>query len=150
MRRMGRIIGIATRKKTKAAMDEHTSVAVTFESGVAQDSRGKKRNNRQVTILSSESWHVTCQEMQQEIPWTTRRANFFVKGIELEHKTGALLKIGTAILEITGELEPCNRMDEQVQGLTKALDTNWRGGVTCKIIEEGTVELNDTVTFVGN
>ena len=146
---MGRLIGIATRKKTKAMMDELLSAAITFENGVAEDSRGKKRNHRQLTILSSESWHATCQEMQQQIPWTTRRANFLVEGIELENKTGALLKIGTAIVEITGELEPCNRMDAQVEGLTKALDKNWRGGVTCKIIEEGTVELNDSVTFVG-
>ena len=145
---MGRLIGIATRKKTKAMMDELLSATITFENGVAQDSRGKKRNHRQVTILSNESWHATCQEMQQQIPWTTRRANFLVEGIELENKTGALLKIGTAIVEITGELEPCNRMDAQVAGLTKALDKNWRGGVTCKIIQEGTAELKDTVTFV--
>ncbi len=145
---MGKLIGIATRKKTKAIMDELLSAPITFENGVAEDSRGKNRNHRQVTILSNESWHATCQEMKKQIPWTTRRANFLVEGIALENKTGARLKIGTAIVEITGELEPCNRMDAQVEGLTKALDKNWRGGVTCKIIEEGTVEIHDTVIFV--
>ena len=145
---MGKLIGIATRKKTKAIMDELEFAAITFESGVAEDSRGKKRNHRQVTILSNESWHATCQEMRQQIHWTTRRANLLVEGVELENKTGALLKIGTTIVEITGELEPCNRMDAQVDGLTKALDKHWRGGVTCRIVEEGRIQLNDTVTFV--
>lgn len=145
---MGKLIGIATRKEKKARMDEHHSAEITFEKGVAEDSRGLKRNHRQVTVLSKESWHATCQDMRQEIPWTTRRANLLVEGVELINKTGTLLKIGTAIVEITGELEPCKRMDLQVEGLTRALEKDWRGGVTCKIVKEGIVRVNDTVTFV--
>ena len=144
----GKILGIATRKKTKAVMDEHSSAAITFENGVGQDSRGKKRNNRQVTIVTNENWHSTCKELGSEIPWTTRRANILIEGIELKEMKGSQLKIGTAIVEITGELEPCNRMDEQYQGLTDILTPDWRGGVTCKLIQEGEIHLNDEVELI--
>ena len=146
---MGSIKGIATREKTKAKMDEHLSAKVTFDNGVGADSRGRKKGGkRQVTIVTSENWHSTCKELGQEIPWTTRRANILVEGLDLKDKTGTQLKIGTAIVEITGELEPCNRMDEQFQGLTKILEKDWRGGVTCKLIREGEININDEVELI--
>lgn len=145
---MGKVIGIATRKKTKAPMDEHTSATISFNAGVNEDSRGKKQGKRQVTLLSNESWHSTCNELGQMIPWTTRRANFLIEGIPLEGQTGKKLQIGTALLEITGELVPCNRMDEQFAGLTNALEKDWRGGVTCKVLSEGIVNLNDEIILI--
>ena len=145
---MGKIIGIATRKKTKAQMDEHENVVISFENGVGQDSRGKKQGKRQVTIMTKENWHSTCIELGQEIPWTTRRANILIEGLDLKDKTGQKLRIGTALVEITGELEPCNRMDQQFEGLTQILEKDWRGGVTCKLIEEGEVHLNDKVELL--
>lgn len=147
---MGRIIGIATRKKTKAQMDEHENVVISFENGVGQDSRGKKQGKRQVTIMTKENWHSTCIELGQEIPWTTRRANILIEGLDLKDKTGQKLRIGTALVEITGELEPCNRMDKQFEGLTQILEKDWRGGVTCKLLEEGEVHLNDKVELLIN
>lgn len=145
---MGKIIGIATREKTKARMDELSAAKVTFAHGVGQDSRGKKQNHRQVTVMSLENWHSTCKELGQEIPWTTRRANILIEGIELKNTTGSHLRIGTTLVEITGELEPCNRMDEQFQGLTQILSSEWRGGVTCRLIEEGEVHVNDKVELI--
>lgn len=145
---MAKIVGIATRTKTKAKMDEHSFASVTFENGVGQDSRGKKRNKRQVTIMTNENWHSSCKELGKVIPWTTRRANILVEGIELKDKKGCQLKIGSVIVEITGELEPCNRMDEQFEGLTKILAKDWRGGVTCKLIQEGEIFLNDEVELM--
>ncbi len=145
---MGTVIGIATRKKTKAVMDTHDHATVLFEKGIGNDSRGKKRNNRQITILSKEAWEEACNDLNTELAWTTRRANLFVEGIVLKNTKGKQLKVGNFLLEVTGELEPCNRMDEQFQGLTKALTKEWRGGITCKLLSEGTVEIGDSVEFV--
>ena len=62
---------------------------------------------------------------------------FLIEGISLEATTGQVLKIGSIELEITGELVPCNRMDEQFDGLTSILEKDWRGGVTCLVKSEG-------------
>ncbi|MDG1475814.1 MAG: hypothetical protein P8Q14_01575 [Vicingaceae bacterium] len=145
---MGKVLGIATRVKTKASMDVCNSAKVLFNTGVGDDSRGLKKGNRQVTVLGLEGWERACSELNQTIPWTTRRANFLVSGIKFENTKGTLLKIGTCLLEITGELVPCNRMDEQTLGLTNVLVPNWRGGVTCKMVEEGVVSVGDEAVLL--
>ncbi len=144
----GTLIGIATREKRRAPMQTHDEANITFGKGVGEDSRGVFRNHRQVTVLSSEVWLQVCAEMGIEMPWTTRRANLLIEGISLAHTTGKKIKIGSCILEITGELEPCNRMDEQFEGLTKTLTPDWRGGVTCRLLEEGIVHLNDKAELI--
>lgn len=145
---MGNVLGIATRIKSKAPMVVFASANVTFKHGVADDFRGLKRNDRQITLMSIEGWEDALQELDEDLHWTTRRANILVKGIDLENTTGAVLKVGSFLVEITGELYPCERMDEQATGLTKALTQNWRGGVTCKLLREGIVNEKDSVTFV--
>jgi len=145
---MGELLGISTRTKRKAPMELHAEAAITFDKGVAEDSRGVYRGKRQVTVLSFEAWKVTCESLGKEIPWTTRRANFLVEGIHLQGTTGKKLKVGTCLLEITGELEPCNRMDEQFDGLTEILSIDWRGGVTCKILAEGEVSVGCEVALL--
>ena len=120
---------------------------MTFDKGVGDDSRGLIKGDRQVTVMTLENWKATCDELDRHLHWTTRRANIMIEGIDLENTTGNLLRIGNFMLEITGELNPCSRMDEQKEGLTKALTPNWRGGVKCKILSEGIVNENDEVTL---
>ena len=144
---MGKVLGIATRVKVKAPMDVCDQASITFEKGVGNDSRGKFRGKRQVTVMSKESWDAVCQDLNNDAPWTVRRANLLISGIELKGTTGQLLRIGDCLLEITGELVPCERMDAQVSGLTNALALDWRGGVTCKILEEGEVRTGDEITI---
>ena len=142
---MGKVIGIATRIEKRAPMVVYASAKVSFDHGVGDDSRGLIQGDRQVTVMTQESWDATCAELGKKLHWTTRRANIMIEGIDLENTTGDLLKVGNFMLEITGELKPCHRMDEQIVGLTKALVPNWRGGVMCKILREGIVNENDEV-----
>lgn len=145
---MGKVLEIATRKEKRAPMEVFAGARISFEKGVGDDSRGIIRNHRQVTIITREGWDEACEELGKRLHWATRRANVLVEGIDLRNSTGKYLKIGNVILEITGELTPCYRMDEQYQGLTKALEPNWRGGVSCKIISEGHIQEHDEVKFV--
>ena len=145
---MGNVIGISTRIKSRAPMELFTSAKVSFKHGVGNDFRGLKRNGRQITIISVEGWEAAMKELGEDLNWTTRRANILVKGIDLENTAGKVLKVGSFLVEVTGELIPCHRMDEQLMGLQKALTPNWRGGVTCKLLREGIVNENDRVTFM--
>ena len=43
---------------------------------------------------------------------------------------------------------PCARMDEAQAGLREALYPEWRGGVTCKVLEGGRVSVGDDVAIV--
>ena len=142
---MGKVIGIAAREKAKDPMVVYASARVSMSKGVADESRGLPKNDRQVTVMTIESWREVCAEIGRNLHWTTRRANILIEGVNLENTKGDLLKIGDFMLEITGELKPCGRMDQYHLGLTKALSPNWRGGVTCKILKEGFVCEGDQV-----
>lgn len=148
MKKTGTLLGIAQRSKKRAPMEVLSSAEITFVQGVQNDSRGKNRNKRQVTVLTSEAWLEACADLNASLPWTFRRANLLIGGLPLEQTTGKKLRIGTVLLEITGELEPCQRMDEQFLGLTHALEKNWRGGVTCKLLSEGTIRVEDPIELI--
>jgi len=141
---MGRLTGIARRDRKRAPMQLLERADISTETGVALDFRGKP-GPRQVTVISARAWKNACSELQEEIPWTTRRANLLVDDFELPRSIGAILKIGPVRLRITGEVDPCSRMEEQCPGLRQALQPDWRGGVSCAVLEGGAVALGDEV-----
>lgn len=142
---MGKLLNIATRTRKRSPMDTHSTISISFEKGVGADSRGMIKGNRQVTVLSIESWKEALATIDSDADWTTRRANLLIEGIDLEHSDNKILTIGNVQLEIKGILDPCGRMDEQVSGLTDALKPRWRGGVKCKILNEGDINCGDIV-----
>jgi MOSC domain-containing protein YiiM len=141
---MGRLTGIARRDRKRAPMQILERADINTETGVALDFRGKP-GPRQVTVISARAWKNACSELRKEIPWTTRRANLLVDDFELPRSIGAILKIGPVRLRITGEVDPCSRMEEQCPGLKQALQPDWRGGVSCAVLEGGAVALGDEV-----
>lgn len=146
---MGTVIGIARKAKPRAAMEEIAKTAITTTSGVEGDCRGVQKI-RQVTILFAEDWRAACADLFADIPWTTRRANFYVENFvhtAQVKRLGAKLKIGDVVLEVTEETDPCGRMEEQVPGLRAALTPNWRGGICCKVVSDGHVRLGDKVSL---
>jgi len=145
---MGRLTGIARRIAKRARMETLEAASVTCLAGVQNDFRGKP-GKRQVTVISTRAWRAACNELEQELPWTTRRANLLVDDMDLPTCTGGILHIGNVRLMINGETEPCSRMDEQCDGLKAALTPDWRGGVFCTVLEEGAIKINDTVTLQG-
>ena len=130
-----RLLAIAVRRRSRGTMQELAEAEVTLDGGVGDDFRGRA-GRRQVTVLSLESWQAACRELgQPELPWTTRRANLLVTGVDLA--AAGVLRIGEVELEVTGETAPCERMEEACPGLRAALTPAWRGGVTCRVRQPG-------------
>lgn len=61
---------------------------------------------------------------------------------------GRQLKIGTALLEVTVETKPCSHIDRLTPGLRKALLPDGRGGVCCRVIENGAIATGDPATLL--
>jgi MOSC domain-containing protein YiiM len=142
------LLDIAFRPKSRAAMQTKVDTMVSKVAGVDGDFRGKP-GKRQVTVMSIEQWQLACDELGTILPWTIRRANLLVDGVSFDATmVGQQIKIGQCILYITGETDPCPKMDAQHQGLTHALTPDWRGGVCCRVIADGRVKVGDKMMII--
>ena len=144
---MSQVKAIAIKNRSRVPMQLIDSAKISLASGILGDFRGAQLN-RQVTILSESSWRQACDSLNVELPWTLRRANLLVDDIEFDASfIGRIVTIGPAQLEITLETVPCSNMDFQHPGLTAALAPDWRGGICCKVIRAGEIEIGDSVEF---
>ena len=142
-----RLIGIARRDKPRAPMEMLQRANVTTGAGIDGDCRGTIED-RQVTLIFREDWDAACQALGRELPWITRRANLLVEGLTDFKRVGTQLRVGSALLEITEENPPCRLMDILADGLRVALQPEWRGGVACRVLQDGTITLGDKVAVI--
>jgi MOSC domain-containing protein YiiM len=146
----GRLAGIARHARPKARMELIERADVTPETGIAGDFRGAVkpggRGRRQITLIERRQWDVAMAELGRDIPWQERRANLLVDGVSLPRERGALVRIGAdVVVRITGECDPCSRMESVAPGLKAVLLPDWRGGVTAKVINGGRIAIDDQI-----
>ncbi len=126
-------------------MQEQERAEITIEKGITGDLRGSQAG-RQITILCEAAWQNTCDAINTELPWTTRRANLLVDGVEFgEGDIGKTIRIGEVRQEIKQETYPRSHMDKQHQGLRGALTPKWHGGVCCNVLTAGSIQVGDRV-----
>jgi MOSC domain-containing protein YiiM len=143
---VGRLAGIARREQRRAPMQEVAQGLISVDSGLAGDCKGVKFPLRQITVLAREAWAAAAAAVGDPgLPWTVRRANLLVEGVELPRAKGGVFRVGAVLLEVTGQTYPCTRMEEAHAGLLKALAVDWRGGVTCRVLSGGQIGLGDPV-----
>ncbi len=119
----------------------------TVVAGRGIDTENRKKGQREITLLSEESWSDVCHELGATIPWHARRANLLIGGIDLASAMGSVLQIGEVRIRIHGETKPCNIMETQHAGLRDALKPNQRGGVHGEVLVGGTLSVGDIVTI---
>lgn len=149
----GRLMGIARRAARRTPMEEVSAGTIDLATGLAGDFKGAKYPRRQITILSREAWSEALATLTDlggpvPLPWTTRRANLLVEGVDLPRAKGGLVRVGAVVLEVTGQTYPCARMEEAHPGLLKALAPAWRGGVTCRVRDAGEIAVGDSVEIL--
>ena len=147
----GRLLGIARKAYKFAPMETLSAAEVTIAGGVTGDYRGilnpAKSNRRQVTIFAREDWAAALGELGVDADWPERRCNLYVEGIDLPRE--GCLRVGNAIFEITGECDPCKRMEAVAEGLFPALKPDWRGGRLLRVVAGGAIALDDEVRIDG-
>jgi hypothetical protein len=150
------VVGIAVRSIKRAPLEEITETYIDTESGLMGDFRSKiAKPDRKITVLFLPQWEEVCQTIGVELPWHTRRANICLDeeraGPHLVGKriyfNGELPDMIGALLEITGETEPCIRMDEAYPGLKEVIASGWRGGHTCRVLRGGPLMIGTQATI---
>lgn len=146
VRVQGTVLALALRPEKGGVMALAESLSLTPENGVIGDHGTSKR--RQVSLLDVAAWQAACSEAGATLPWTTRRSNILVQCDDLQSLVGQSIQLGTAHVQVLGEVTPCHFMDAAHDGLKDALASDWRGGVYARIIESGVVTPNDVISQI--
>ena len=118
--------------------------------GIEGDRYDTKRDGaRQVTLISREGLIAIASYLgRAEIPPGIVRRNFVTEGVNLAALKNFQFRIGSALLETTGECAPCSRM-EAALGAGGYNAMRGHGGITARIIEGGEVRIGDAITRAG-
>lgn len=134
----GILLALSVRPVRRAPVCLMDELLLSVHDGVAGD-RYSKSGGRQVTVLTREGWASACAELEVELHWSARRSNLLIEGLDLRNSLGRVLCVGEVRLKVTGQNNPCRRMDEVHPGLLKALGPGWRGGITARVITGGRI-----------
>jgi MOSC domain-containing protein YiiM len=102
---------------------------------------------RQVTVIERETWQRLMDELGADVSPAARRANLMISGIRLAGTRGRVLRVGACRLRIAGETKPCERMDEALAGLRRAMYDDWGGGAFAEVLDDGTIQVGDPVAW---
>ena len=140
----GTVLALALRPVKSQALIVQDTLELSPKTGVVGDHGTSRR--RQVSLLDEAAWNAACAEIGVEMDWTTRRSNVLVSNLNLQALVGSQIHLGSALVEIIGEVVPCHVMDAAKEGLKHALKPKWRGGVYGRIIRKGQVKVGDQIT----
>jgi MOSC domain-containing protein YiiM len=150
----GRLAGIARHQRKFGPVETLPAVAVSLITGVPGDHASavathKPSRRRQVSLIERECWEASLAEIGASLAWEHSRRNFLVEGLRLPRDIGTRVQIGRElVIEITGECNPCNRMDALLPGLFDAMRPDWRGGFVARIESDGEVALGDEIRIL--
>ncbi len=127
-------------------MQAVNSVAATVAGALQGDFfQGPPSAPRQVTLIQSEHLAVIGALLQRPpVDPASLRRNIVVSGINLKALLGARFRIGTAVLQATGDCAPCGQMEENLgPGGYNAMRNH--GGITASVIQDGEIAVGDLV-----
>src|SRR5436305_7298092 len=141
----GRLRAIFVKRMKRGPMDPKDQASLVAGRGIVGNANQGGR--RQVTILEAERWAEATAELGSTLDPAARRANLLVTDLRLEGTRGRVLSIGPCRFRILGETRPCERMDEALPGLRRAMDPDWRGGAFAEVLESGEIAVGDAVAL---
>jgi MOSC domain-containing protein YiiM len=143
--RHGVVAWLGIRPDRKVPLTETESVIAIEDRGLSGERYQKKGGTRQVTLIQQEHLNAIAFFMGKSSidPQLTRR-NIVVSGINLLALKGKKFSVGEAILEYTGDCNPCSRMEENL-GTGGYNAMRGLGGITAKIVKTGEINLNSPV-----
>ncbi|MFZ4408753.1 MAG: MOSC domain-containing protein [Paracraurococcus sp.] len=100
---------------------------------------------RRVTLIAAAHLAAIADFLGRgAVPPELLRRNLVVSGINLLALKGRRFRIGAALLEHSGECQPCSRMEEAF-GPGGYNAVRGHGGITARVVEGGAIHLGDPV-----
>ena len=146
MPQTGEVVWIGVRPKKRADMTVLNKVKAKFDTGLDGD-RYDKDGKRQVTLIQFEHLLAATAIMKTAVKPEMVRRNIVIKGLNLLALKEQQFKIGSVILETTGQCHPCSRMEQNL-GAGGYNAMRGHGGITARIIKGGEIKIGDKVRLV--
>lgn len=128
----------------RATKVEKTEVRADF--GIPEDYRSGKNKRRQLTLIEEEALAEAARILGRPVPDGSSRRQVVTRGLDLNTLIGHLIRLGDVALSVERYCAPCQRMNEELgPGGRDAL--RWKAGVTCRVIEGGTLRVGDRVVL---
>ena len=121
---------------------------VTAIEGVVlhSDHYNAKNGSRQVTLIQKEHLDAIASYLGlKEIDPILTRRNIVIRDLNLNSLKGKKFRIGSAVLEYSGECHPCSRMEANL-GAGGYNAMRGHGGITAKVVEGGQLCVGDSLT----
>lgn len=143
--RPGTVEWIGLRSQRRGPVTVVETVELDTSAGVIGDHyNNSKRGTRHVTLIQREDLNAIASYLAQEVTPEQLRRNIVVSGINLLALKDKQFRLGTALLEMTGECHPCSRMEETF-GVGGYNAVRSHGGITARVLESGTVRVGDAL-----
>jgi len=144
--RPGRVLWIGLRPERRAPMRVVDEAALDPGDGLFGDRYANRaERTRQVTLVSAEHLAAVAGFLGRDaVPPEALRRNLVVSGLNLLALRHRRFRLGGAVLECTGECQPCSRMEE-ILGPGGYNAVRGHGGITARVLRAGAVRLGDAV-----
>lgn len=144
----GRVRWLSVRAEKWQAVQVVDAIRVVPEQGIVGDHYSGRSGKRQVTLVQAEHLLAVASMLgvAEVMPEQLRR-NIMVEGINLLALKATQFRLGDAVLEYTGLCHPCSRM-ETILGEGGYNAMRGHGGITARVIQAGTISLNDSLEVV--
>jgi MOSC domain-containing protein YiiM len=144
-RQPGRLVWIGLRTARRGPVEAVDTATLDPDQGLVGDRYAGRTGTRQVTIIQHEHLPAIGAYLGQSPTDPARlRRNLVVAGLNLLAVKEQTLRIGTALLKITGQCHPCSRMEEEL-GPGGYNAVRGHGGLTARVLHPGTIHLGDPV-----
>lgn len=146
--RPGQVVWLGIRPRRREPILLLQSADFDVAQGIVGDRYTRAAGGRQVTLLQAEHLAAIASHIgRSEVLPNDLRRNVVTRGINLLALKEKRFKIGSAVLETTGECHPCSRMEE-ILGVGGYNAVRGLGGITARIVQSGTVGIGDDVAVL--